>query len=128
MTAMNALRRFWPGIILVTSILTGLAVFSGYLQPLRVTLVFAFMLVCPGMAYIRLLRLRDPLVELVLAVALSLALDTLVAMVLLYVGPWSPANGLLGLISISLIGLLFKPASSVLGDSAADPLKPQSEG
>jgi hypothetical protein len=51
---------------------------AGGPAPIRVAAVFAFTLVCPGTAVIRLLPLRDLLERAVLAVALGLSFATLV--------------------------------------------------
>jgi len=48
-------------------------------QGLRPAAVFAFVLIAPGTALVRLLPLRDPLERAVLAVALSASLATLLA-------------------------------------------------
>ena len=48
-------------------------------QGLRPAAVFAFVLIAPGAALVRLLPLRDPLERVVLAVALSASLATLLA-------------------------------------------------
>jgi hypothetical protein len=45
--------------------------------PARTIAVFGFVLICPGAALIRLLRLRDPLERAVLGLAIGLSLATL---------------------------------------------------
>jgi uncharacterized membrane protein len=77
---------------------------GGIGAPIRPAIIFCFLLLCPGMAFIPLLRLRDRLTELTLAVALSLALDTAVAETMVLTKQWSPQVGLVVLISISLVG------------------------
>jgi hypothetical protein len=52
---------------------------AGAPVPIRAVAVFAFTLVCPGTAVIRLLPVRDPLERAVLAVALGLSFGALVA-------------------------------------------------
>ena len=56
----------------------GLTALPG-VQGLRPAAVFAFVLIAPGTALVRLLPLRDPLERAVLAVALSASLATLLA-------------------------------------------------
>jgi hypothetical protein len=77
-------------------------------EPLRPPIAFWFLLVCPGMAYVRLLRLKDSLAEWTIAIALSLALDAAVAGVMLFARAWSPGHGLIALIVISLAGALLQ--------------------
>jgi hypothetical protein len=57
------------------------------------------------MALVRLLQIEEPMTEVTLAVALSLALDALVAGTMLYTGVWSPPWGLMLLICISVVGV-----------------------
>jgi drug/metabolite transporter (DMT)-like permease len=47
--------------------------------PVRTIAVFGFVLICPGAALIRLLRLRDPLERVVLGLAIGLSLATLIS-------------------------------------------------
>jgi len=56
----------------------GLTALPG-VQGLRPAAVFAFVLIAPGTALVRLLPFRDPLERVVLAVALSASLATLLA-------------------------------------------------
>ncbi len=51
---------------------------AGY-SPFRAVAIFAFVLVCPGLALVRLLPVRDFLERLVLAVALSMSIAALIA-------------------------------------------------
>lgn len=88
------------------SLLTGLIVFTGILPLFRPAVVLIFYVTCPGLAFVGLLRLRDFLTELVLMVALSLVIDSVVAMLLLYTGAWSYVTGLLVIIGISVVGAL----------------------
>lgn len=69
----------------------------------RGLLVLPFVLVAPGLALVRLLALRDPVLELTLACALGIALATLVASVMAYAGRWSPDVGLSVLMAITLV-------------------------
>ena len=73
-------RRWGIALLLAASgwLVLGLTAVTG--QPLlRAPAVFAFVLVCPGLAVVRLLPLRDRLEQVVLAVALGLSLTTLAA-------------------------------------------------
>jgi len=69
------------------------------------------------MAIIRLLQLEDVLAELTLAVALSIALGTLVAGTMLYVGLWSPGWALGILLGVSVIGAACQLRPARLGSS-----------
>jgi hypothetical protein len=98
----------WPVILIVSALFASLTLatnLAGFLQP---WFIFWFLLVCPGMAFIRLFHIKDPLSEWVLAIALSLALDTILAEIMVLTRHWSPAGGLVLLISLSLAGALLQ--------------------
>ncbi len=92
----------WPSAITLSA-LGMFAVSVAEVAPaLRHVIAFWFLLVCPGMAAVRLLRIREPVVEWTLAVALSLALDLLLAAMMVYSGRWSPVSGVLLLVAFSI--------------------------
>jgi mannose/fructose/N-acetylgalactosamine-specific phosphotransferase system component IID len=94
----------WPAIIIVSSIGVALAMVGDIEAPVRPLIAFWFLLICPGMAFIRLLHLQEWLTELTLAIALSLTMDTLVAEAMVLNHHWSPQWALFGLICLSLVG------------------------
>jgi hypothetical protein len=69
-----------------------------------------FLVFCPGMAWARLLGVRPELNEILLAVALSLAIDTIVATALLYAHQPSEQASLAALVAITIGGLLADPS------------------
>lgn len=95
----------WSTIIIVSSLGVALAMVGDIGAPLRPLIAFWFLLVCPGMAFLGLLHLKEHLTELTLAVALSLTLDTLVTEAMALNHLWSPKWGLFGLICLSLSGV-----------------------
>lgn len=96
----------WPVLILLSALASAGVTFVGWWPPLRVLITLWFLAICPGMGLVRLLRLRDPLAELTLAVALSIAFATIVACSVLYAGFWSPPLILIILLAISIGGAL----------------------
>jgi hypothetical protein len=92
---------FWPAVSVVLAAGSAVFVFTDIDFPLRPVFVLAFLLVCPGMALVRHLRIGG-VAELTLGLALSFALDAIVPGTLLYAGAWSPGLGLLVLIGITL--------------------------
>ena len=98
----------WPAAILLSAAGAGVASAAAVPAAIRAPVVLWFLLACPGMAYVRLLRLRDELAEWMLAVALSLALDLLVASAMLYAGSWAPDRILLVIIGLSAVGALLQ--------------------
>ena len=102
---MNRLSLKWPLVVIVSAALAEVFTFNDVASPLRSVITLWFLLICPGMAFIQLLQLREFLYEVVLTVALSLALDLIVATVILYAGLWSPELILRILIALSLVGV-----------------------
>jgi type II secretory pathway component PulF len=102
---MKRYRWIYPIIIIAWALGASLAVF-GDVQPLRAPISLSFLLICPGLAWVRLLGLQEVVAEWTLAVVLSLALDTIVAETMLYAGAWSPDRSLAVLASLSVAGAL----------------------
>lgn len=100
----------WPVIIIISAISGGLVNFVFTDIAIRPIIVFWFLIVCPGMMVVRFLRLKEPVVEWTLAIALSFAIDALVASIQIYIGKWSPAGTLSILIGLSLGGAIVQLA------------------
>jgi hypothetical protein len=96
----------WPIIIVLSAGATSLVTFVIPGRPVRPIVVMWFLCICPGMALVRLLRLHEPVVEWTLAVAISFAIDALVAGIQLYAGRWSPTLILEIVIAVSLAGVI----------------------
>lgn len=105
-------RWIWPGVILGSAVASGLFFFLAIESPLRLIITLSFLLVCPGMAFVRLLRLDESYYEWTLAIALSISLDAIVACILLYTGFWSVKLGLEILIMLSLLGAILQVLST----------------
>jgi hypothetical protein len=76
------------------ALLAGLALPPG---PVRALLTIGFLLVVPGMVIVRLLNLPGTLNQFVLAIALSVAVETGGALIMVYTHTWSP-DTLLGIL------------------------------
>ena len=92
----------WPAIIMLSAIAAGLVTFVFTSTALRPMIVMWFLFVSPGMAVVGFFRLGEQVVKWTLAVALSFAIDGIVAGIVLYAGRWSPAGILSILIGLSL--------------------------
>jgi hypothetical protein len=79
---------------------------SGSLDAVRGGVTLLFMAAGPGMAIMGLLRLDDLLLELSLALALSLVLETIIAMAMLILKHWVPTDGLIVVEVLTAIGAL----------------------
>jgi hypothetical protein len=104
--------RTWSPVVILAS--SALAMLEGVAapdpSPLRTAVVVWFLAVCPGLAAIGLLRLKDPWLEVALVPALSLAIDVIVAGILVYAGLWSAAAAIIILVAISVSGALAQDA------------------
>jgi len=98
----------WPTVLL----LSALAIWVVYMflpgSVLRPYIALWFFVLCPGMALIRLLRLRGIVAEYTLAVATSLTLEALIASIQIYTHSWSPTLTLNILIGICVVGALLQ--------------------
>jgi hypothetical protein len=97
-----------------------LVTFGNVAAPIRPVIGFLFLLACPGMAVVGLLRMRDGVAEWTLTVAASLAIDALVAGSMAYARAWSPEGGLVVLVGFSLAGALLQLVRNFSVRSAAD--------
>jgi hypothetical protein len=105
---MRRLPLLWPTIIILSTIATGLVSFVITDIAVHPFIVLWFLFICPGMALVWFFRPEKPVVEWTLAVALSFAIDAIVAGILMYAGQWSPTGTLVILMSISLGGALMQ--------------------
>jgi hypothetical protein len=88
---MRSLRPSVVGGLLVASALIALlAMLPNVPVPVRAVAMVGFALVCPGLAWVRLLGVQDRLAEWTLGIATSIAIATLVASLQAYAGAWSP--------------------------------------
>jgi heme/copper-type cytochrome/quinol oxidase subunit 4 len=95
---------WWSLIIILSAAGTTAIVVSGVGPPVRPVIVFWFLLICPGMALTRPLHLKNSAAELTVGIALSIALDTTVAEMMVLAGHWSPEWALVVLAGISVAG------------------------
>jgi hypothetical protein len=100
----------WPTVILISAAAAGYVTFAQVESVVRPVVTLWFLLLCPGMAFVQLLRLGDRVAELSLALALSLALNMLLAGAMLYSGMWSPQASLLIIICVTTIGVVIRIA------------------
>ena len=110
----------WPAIITLSALAVAFVSILDTTSPFRLWIALWFLLVCPGMSLVRLLHLKDGLAEMTLAIALSIALDTIVSSVFLYAGLWSPKTKLLVLILISLCGVALQILTQLRGLRGVD--------
>ena len=96
----------WQVIIILSAINAALVTFVFPEAPLRPIVVMWFLFICPGMMLVRFLSLNQLVVEWVLALVLSLAINAIVSGIVLYAGKWSPATILSIIIGLCLAGAI----------------------
>lgn len=97
----------WPGpTALALAVAVAVAPLLGGQSPGRTLLVAVFLLLGPGLALVGLLEVEEPWTLLTLAFGASVALDTAVALVLIYITGWEPGAGLAVLVVVSIAGAL----------------------
>jgi hypothetical protein len=99
-------KVLWPIIIICFAVaaLLAMLVFPGLM--VRPLLIFLFIFICPGMAVVRFLHLKEVIDKFALATALSFSIDGLVAGIYLYTNHWSPADILITLAIISIVAVI----------------------
>lgn len=98
----------WPMIILFSALAAGLVNFLFPNLIGRPIIVMWFLFICPGMMVIRFFQLKEPITEWTLAIALSIAIDGLVAGLQLYSGHWSPFATLGIIMAITSLGAIIQ--------------------
>lgn len=100
-----ARQRLWAGCITASCAAVLAAMALPAADPFRVGITFWFILLCPGMAFVQLMDIGDAIVEVGLAVALSVAMGVLLALSMVYTHLWYPEAGLVIEIGIALGGI-----------------------
>lgn len=72
----------------------------------RAPVVLPYLLIVPGLVWVRLLGLRSWAVIVTLTVTLALAIETLIAAVLVYAGLWSASTGALAVATLTLLPMV----------------------
>jgi uncharacterized membrane protein len=80
-------------------------------SPVRPLVAFWFLLICPGMAFVPLLRVKERLTEVTVAIALSIALDTIVSETMVLTKRWAPEWALFLLICMAVVGAVLQIAT-----------------
>ena len=102
--AVSARRVPWAAVVAVAAVAAPALALAGAPAAVRLPVVLVFLLLGPGMAFVPLLGLGDPVAELTVAVGISLAVDVAVALAMLYAGAWSPPATLVVVAALALCG------------------------
>jgi len=98
-------QMIWAVAILASSGLLLALVQTGNSSTGRTLVTVWCFLVCPGMPYIQSLCIKHASIRWTLAVALSISIDTLVALAVLYGGVWDYKLGMFVILAITWIGV-----------------------
>lgn len=96
--------RAWLTVLLVASAIVAVLAFADVHSSLRAIVVPPFLLVFPGLAWARLLRISDRTMTMILAIALSIVVDTVVPGTLVYASAWSPSTAVAVVLAVTLAG------------------------
>ena len=99
----------WPAAILLSTVAVSVVTYADIWPSVRPFVALPFLVLCPGLAWARLLRVEPELNTILLGIALSLAIDTIVATALLYAHQPSVQVNLGALVAITIGGLLADP-------------------
>ena len=119
---MNNIWRIWswPIIIFLSVVVV---IFFTFVSPgtsVQGIAILWFVALCPGISMVPLLKLNHFLIEVTLAIALSLSIDAIVVGIFLYSGDWSPPAMLWVLIALSLVGSILQLGAGFVGHSSQD--------
>lgn len=95
-------RASWPLVLVGSCLAVAITTYGWTSSPLRPLVTTWFLLACPGLALILLLPRRGTVTLFVLAIATSVALETIVAEAMLETSIWSPRAALAVLIAVTL--------------------------
>jgi hypothetical protein len=101
------------------AVAAGLASILPLPHALRLLVILPFLFVVPGLAFVWLCGLGDRFAELVVAIALSIALDVAVSMPLVLAGAWSAPAAIWVLGAITVIGVSIDPLNAEGGPPAS---------
>ena len=102
----NSLTRLFPGAIACLGVLATMLVLTDARAAVRAIVVLPFLLVGPGLAVVELIGLSDVLERVVLAIAVSFALEVIVSLAMLYGGVWSASLGISILTGIAVVAAI----------------------
>lgn len=109
----------WPEVVTASTVMMALVVRLDLGPPLAPIIAVWFVFLCPGLPYVRLLDLREPLTEALLAIALSLSIEAIVGLVLLRTSTWTSVGMLQIVLAITGVGVLLDAGRTVYGGRSA---------
>ena len=105
---MRLTKVLWPIIIVCSALAALMAMCVFPSLPERPLFIMWFLFICPGMALVRFFHVKELVVKLSLAVALSFSIDGIVVGIYLYAGHWSPLAMMLTLVVSSIVAVVIE--------------------
>lgn len=97
----------WPFVLLLSTLLVGIT--QIFYIPVITPLVMSwFFLVCPGIAIVGLLPVKQISIQVSLIFALSIAVNTMLAEIMAFTHLWSPVSTLLLIAGLSIGGAILQ--------------------
>jgi hypothetical protein len=112
-------RRRWPAVIVSSLVALDALIAAGIAGPIRLLLTLWLLLICTGMAFVPLLELASLPVELLLGMAVSVALSAVVATAAVVIGFQFATSGLIVLQALALAGCALQ-ARSIAANTPRD--------
>jgi hypothetical protein len=106
----------WPVIVLVSAFAVGLLLLGESGLPLRPIITIWFLIVCPGMAFVPMLPIKDGLAAFTVGIGVSLAIDALIAEAMVYTTHWSATWSLAILVGIAGAGAAWQLRRGTMAD------------
>jgi hypothetical protein len=101
------MRKFpWPFVVAALSVAITVVRIADIGPPIAPLIALVFVLFCPGLPYVRMLDVREPLTEAVMSVALSISIEALVSVPLLVASAWTADRMLAMAIAIAMFGAI----------------------
>lgn len=97
-------RYGWSLVVVASAALMAILLAADAGGPVRLLAALWFLLFCPGLSFVWLLPGRSRGEELAIAFVASIAIDTVVATIILLIGDLSGALGFIALAALCLIG------------------------
>jgi len=112
-------RWSWPITCTALAALSVVLVLVDAGPTLRAPVVLTFLLVCPGLAVVRFLRISDVAARASVAIALSISLVGIVSLVQAYAGVWDPTVGVLAVAAITTVVVMIEVLTRQRGEQTA---------
>jgi hypothetical protein len=104
-------KYFWWAIIPIWGVFAWFTSTSDLPLTWRFTVIFGFLLICPGSAYIRFLPASERFSQIPLTIALSFLLSSIVSLGMIYLKIWEPQYGLIVLVGLAVVGVILQIVS-----------------